>query len=261
MAGWHGTRMGSTEKPKQFLEICGKPILLWSVEAFRRNPRVDAVLILTPQEWIPYTSELLAEAVPDVGAATPDTPGPRATVPSPFPLHLVAGGPSRTDTLLNGIRFLDEHDLLDEETCLLTHDAVRPLVTDQIIDANIDCVLAGGTCTTAVPATDTLLHTTGSVGDASATSAASASSGTPLLIDHIPDRSQYYLAQTPQSFRAQRFLEIWETLTETERAVLTDASKVFVLKGEPVTIVPGHPSNLKITYAGDLAVAETWMAL
>ncbi|WP_027869638.1 2-C-methyl-D-erythritol 4-phosphate cytidylyltransferase [Eubacterium sp. AB3007] len=254
MAGGQGTRMGNTEKPKQFLEICGKPILLWSVEAFRRNPRVDAVLVLTPREWIPYTRELLE-------AATPDNSCPRNTDSSLCPLHLVAGGPTRTDTLLNGIRFLKAQGLLDEGTCLLTHDAVRPLVTDQIIDANIDCVLAGGTCTTAVPATDTLLHTTGSVGDASATSAASASSGTPLLIDHIPDRSQYYLAQTPQSFRAQRFLEIWETLTETERAVLTDASKVFVLKGEPVTIVPGHPSNLKITYAGDLAVAETWMAL
>jgi 2-C-methyl-D-erythritol 4-phosphate cytidylyltransferase len=250
MAGGQGTRMGDTGKPKQFLEIGGKTILLRSVEAFYRNPRVDSVLILTPVEWVDYTQKLLDEALP--GAATQLTPVAGGNVVPKTDdvaggrsVTVVAGGSTRNETLMNGIRFLEQSGLLDEDTCLLTHDAVRPLVTDAIIDANIDCVLAGDMCTTAVPATDTLLHT----------------AGEPLVIDSVPNRAEYYMAQTPQSFQAMRFLRLYQELTEDERQILTDATKVFTLKGQPVSIVRGDSANMKITYAEDLAMAEALLSL
>jgi 2-C-methyl-D-erythritol 4-phosphate cytidylyltransferase len=225
-------------------------------------------------EWVDYTQKLLDEALP--GAATQLTPvaggnvvpktddvaggngapktdevaggngAPKTDdVAGGRSVTVVAGGSTRNETLMNGIRFLEQSGLLDEDTCLLTHDAVRPLVTDAIIDANIDCVLAGDMCTTAVPATDTLLHT----------------AGEPLVIDSVPNRAEYYMAQTPQSFQAMRFLRLYQELTEDERQILTDATKVFTLKGQPVSIVRGDSANMKITYAEDLAMAEALLSL
>ena len=65
-----------------------------------------------------------------------------------------------------------------------------------------------------------------------------------------------YQGQTPQSFRAKRLREIYQSLTEEEREILTDACKICVQKNEPVHLVEGDVSNIKITYPHDLRVAE-----
>ena len=65
-----------------------------------------------------------------------------------------------------------------------------------------------------------------------------------------------YQGQTPQSFKAKKLREVYESLTEEEREVLTDACKIYVLKNEPVHLVEGEVSNIKITYPHDLRVAE-----
>ena len=65
-----------------------------------------------------------------------------------------------------------------------------------------------------------------------------------------------YQGQTPQSFKAKRLREIYQSLTEKEREILTDACKIYVLKNEPVHLVEGDVSNIKITYPHDLRVAE-----
>ena len=76
------------------------------------------------------------------------------------------------------------------------------------------------------------------------------------FISNIPERKTMYQGQTPQSFRAKRLREIYQSLTEEEREILTDACKICVLKNEPVHLVEGDVSNIKITYPHDLRVAE-----
>ena len=75
-------------------------------------------------------------------------------------------------------------------------------------------------------------------------------------IDSIPVRSEMYQGQTPQSFRAKTLKELYESLTEDEKEILTDACKILVLKGHDVRLVEGEVSNMKITYPYDLKVAE-----
>ena len=75
------------------------------------------------------------------------------------------------------------------------------------------------------------------------------------FISNIPERKMMYQGQTPQSFKAKRLREIYESLTEKEREILTDACKIYVLKNEPVHLVEGDVSNIKITYPHDLRVA------
>ena len=222
LAGGIGSRMGNTDKPKQYLNIGRKPIIVHTVEKFIINDKIDKVIVLCPAQWLNYTRDLLSKFLP----------GNQVVV--------IEGGSTRNGTIMNAISYMEENDGLDDETVIVTHDAVRPFVTYRIIEENIALAQEGYACDTVVPATDTIVESQdGSV------------------ISLIPDRSKYYQGQTPQSFRAKRFKELFSSLGDEEKAVLTDAAKVFVVKGDPVRLVTGETFNIKVTYPYDLQLAET----
>ena len=77
------------------------------------------------------------------------------------------------------------------------------------------------------------------------------------VISAIPDRSKMYQGQTPQSFNALKLKNIYNALTDEEKDILTDAAKIFVMKGEKVALVQGETYNMKITYPYDLRVAKS----
>ena len=225
LAGGSGSRMGVTALPKQFLPLGGKPVLIHTLEPFLRIPQIDAVFVLTPPDWIGYTREQLCAHLPDAD------------------VQVIAGGATRNDTLLCAIRYLCEKYPVDEQTILLTHDAVRPFVTDKMIEDNIAAVREDGACDTVIPATDTIVRST---------------DGT--YIADIPTRSELYQGQTPQSFRLLELRRTVESLTPEETESLTDACKIYTVRGKKVRLVAGSPSNMKITYAEDLPLAEAILA-
>ncbi len=215
-AGGIGSRMGA-DKPKQYIEIGGKAIILHTAEKFINNSRTDKVIVLVPEDWVDYTKRIFKDT--DV--------------------IVIPGGDTRNETLMRAIDYIETTDGLTEETYLLTHDAVRPFVTDDIINANIDAMLTFGATGTVIPATDTVF-----------------SSDNGEVIDSIPDRSKLYQAQTPQCFGALKLRELYEGLSDEEKDILTDGCKIYLLKGHEVHLVKGHVSNIKITYPHDLIVAE-----
>ena len=111
---------------------------------------------------------------------------------------------------------------------------------DRIIEENIKYAQEYGACDTVVPATDTIVKSMDNE-----------------IISEIPDRSKMYQGQTPQSFKIKKLKSLYEGLSEEEKTILTDAAKIFVIKGEKVHLVEGEVSNTKITYPYDLRVAET----
>lgn len=221
LAGGSGSRMGATALPKQFLPLGGKPVLIHSLEPFLHISQIDAVFVLTPPEWTDYTREQLRAFLPDAA------------------VDVTAGGATRNDTLLCAIRYVCAHYPVDEETILLTHDAVRPFVTTRMIEENIAAVREFGACDTVIPATDTIVHSTDGA-----------------FISDIPPRSELYQGQTPQSFRLLELQRTVESLTSEETGSLTDACKIYAVRGKKVRLVAGSPSNIKITYADDLPLAE-----
>ena len=221
VAGGKGTRMGNTEKPKQFLELAGKPVLIHTAERFAQFAEFEEILILTPEAWIGYTEEQLEKYLP--GSC----------------IHVLAGGATRNETVMNGVRYIEEAGNLTEDTVIVTHDCVRPLVTERIIQENIEGGLKYTACNTVVPATDTIMVSKD--GD---------------TICEVPDRAYLYQSQTPQTFKAKQLKECYERLSEGEKERLTDACKIMVLSGVPVHMIQGDAANIKITYAQDLRVAE-----
>lgn len=223
LAGGVGARMGNVEKPKQFMEIGSKPIVIHTLEKFIVHPGFDRVLVLSPKQWMRYTQDLIRKYIPGTEQAV-----------------VLEGGDTRNETIMNAIDYLEQQELLDDETVIVTHDSVRPFVTHRILEENIKAARQFGACDTVIPASDTIVQ-----------------SVSHEIISDIPDRSMMYQGQTPQSFRAKKLKCVYESLTPQEKKILTDACKILVMKGEEVHIVQGEVYNIKITYPYDLKVAES----
>lgn len=223
LAGGKGTRMGNVEKPKQFMEVGGKPIIIHTIEKFVVCQEFDKILVLSPKQWINHTQDLIKKFIPSCDNVI-----------------VLEGGSTRNETIMNAIKYIDEQGCLDEETIIVTHDSVRPFVTHRILEENVKYAKEYGACDTVIPATDTIVESTNNE-----------------FITEIPDRSKMYQGQTPQTFKAYMLRELYNSLTEDEKTVLTDACKILVLKGEKIHLVDGEVFNIKITYPYDLRVAES----
>lgn len=222
LAGGVGSRMGNVGKPKQYLLIGDKPILIHTVEKFYMQSEFEKVLVLCPSEWLNHTRNLIKKYIRDTERVV-----------------VLTGGETRNETIMNAIDYIESEGNLDEETIIVTHDSVRPFVTQRILEENIRYAKEYGACDTAVAATDTIVCSEDN-----------------QTISEIPERRKMYQGQTPQTFQALKLKNLYQVLSAEEKALLTDAAKIFVMKGEKVHIVDGEVFNIKITYPYDLRVAE-----
>ncbi len=121
---------------KQFLPLCGKPVLVHSIEALQQHPLIEAVILALPASRIGYVKNNIVQryALKDI--------------------HLVAGGESRQKSVLHALRALPE-----KTTHIVVHDAVRPCVTFDVTDRVIQAAKRHGAAIAAIPVTDTLKRT------------------------------------------------------------------------------------------------------
>ena len=267
VAGGIGSRMGCKDKPKQFMLLDGKPIIIRTIERFCGIDELREIIVLCPAEWVAYTEDLVREYLPECAddeTTMSDSIDKKSLagdsdLSSIGRITVIPGGDTRNETIMCAIDHIDKCGDLDEDTVIVTHDSVRPFVTEEIIKKNIAYALGKAgedsdsgenarivttdsrirACTTAIPATDTILV-----------------SRDGESISEIPDRTQMYQCQTPQTFPALKLRRLYESLSDEERDVLTDAARIFLMKGEKVHLIDGDISNIKITYPYDMIVAE-----
>ncbi len=222
LAGGIGSRMGNVSKPKQFLKINNKPIIIHTLEKFCLDDSFEKIIVLCPGEWVEYTEQLVEEFI-----------GNRDRV------IVIEGGNSRNETIMNSISYIENNYELADDDIIVTHDSVRPFITDRIIKENIMAAQEYGACDTVFGSTDTIVV-----------------SEDRKTISDIPDRTTMYQGQTPQSFKIKKLKELYMELGDEEKSILTDAAKIFVINGCPVGLVEGEETNIKITYQYDIRVAE-----
>lgn len=221
LAGGSGTRMGKTDLPKQFLSLGGRPIIVHTIEQFLISPVIEKIIVAVPENWISYTKDIVEKYCNDEK------------------IIIIEGGKDRNGTVMNICRYIEANFKTTKDTVLVTHDAVRPFITQRIIKDNVEGCLKYGATDTVVPAFDTIVE-----------------SKNGEIISNIPVRSEMYQGQTPQSFKLKEFIKINESLTEEEKAILTDACKVYVMKNKEVGLVMGETFNIKITTKHDLKMAN-----
>jgi 2-C-methyl-D-erythritol 4-phosphate cytidylyltransferase / 2-C-methyl-D-erythritol 2,4-cyclodiphosphate synthase len=207
-AGGRGARFGG-DRPKQLLLLRGRPILQHSVETFLNHPRITEVIV----------------ALPDDLALSP----PAYLRSGAKPLHVVAGGARRQDSVGNAFARVAPH-----ADVVVIHDAARPLVTGAVIDRTIDAALQDGAAIAAVRAHDTVKR-----------------AGADGLIAATLRRDEIFLAQTPQAFRIDVLRDALRLSVEA-----TDEATLAEKAGHKVRLVEGDPLNLKITTREDLTAAE-----
>lgn len=217
LAGGSGRRVGG-DCPKQFLQVGGKTVLELSIEAFHRNSRIDGIAVVTRADCLDRVRDIVRR-------------GGYAKVE-----HVVAGGRERHLSTLAALELYG-----GEDDCLLIHDAVRPLVSQRIIDDCIDALDTADAVDVAVPATDTII----------------AVDDNGHIVD-IPPRQTLRNVQTPQAFRARRLREAFRlALADSSFVPTDDCSVVFrYLPQCPIKVVEGDTANIKITYKEDLEKVE-----
>ena len=222
VAGGVGSRMGNSAVPKQFLEVAKKPIIIHTIEKFLVSADIDYVVVGVHPDWIDYMEDLL-----------------RKYLSKEHRVAVTPGGAHRNDTIRKIIEKADELWEIDDNTIFVTHDAVRPFVTLKIIEENVKAAEKCGVCDTVIAATDTIVR----------------SSNNESITD-IPVRNEMYQGQTPQSFKYGLFKEVYESMSEEELNIVTDACKMFFLRNHEVHLVEGSVLNFKITYPFDLKMAK-----
>jgi 2-C-methyl-D-erythritol 4-phosphate cytidylyltransferase / 2-C-methyl-D-erythritol 2,4-cyclodiphosphate synthase len=216
-AGGRGRRLGGSV-PKQALELRGRPMLQWSVDALLDSGRVHDLVVVVPPDWLATPPAYLAR------------PGVR----------VVAGGARRQDSVANGF---DAVSAASE--VVLIHDAARPFVSQAMIADVIDAAAQTGAAIVAVPARDTVKW-------APARGAGEADGG--RLIERTLPRESIHLAQTPQAFRREVLRDAVALGRQGVEA--TDEAALAEQAGHPVRLVDGSARNMKVTTAEDLVIAE-----
>ena len=214
-AGGVGTRMRTKDKPKQFLSVCGKPIIVHTIELFQYHPYIDGIVVVCVEDWIPYMEELKFRFRLDkIG-------------------KIVPGGETGQMSIYNGLKAAEEVYGVDDNIVLI-HDGVRPLINEQIITDNIECVKKNGAAITSAPAKETfvLIDDEGRVAD-------------------IPSRDHSRIAKAPQSFYLKDILEAQEWAIGNGNTSMIDSCTLMSAYGKKLALIDGPTENIKITTPDD----------
>lgn len=241
-AGGTGKRMNTHGVPKQFLELYGKPIIVYTLEKFENHDEIDGIVISCLKDYIPKMWKLCSKFhITKVQAIVP-------------------GGETGQESIYHGLCKIDE--LYPDNAVVLVHDGVRPLVDPMTITKAIACVREHGSAITVTPATETIIikrtgeeaageaeeeMTGGASGAGAGERTAAAKAGGADELGEILDRSACEVAKAPQCFYVSDLLEVHERARKEGREDFIDSASLMRHYGHKLYSVEGRTENIKIT--------------
>lgn len=230
IAGGVGARMGQ-DIPKQFINVHDKPVIVYTLEAFQRHPDIDAIEVVCLDGW----HEVLKAYARQFGISKLE--------------NIVSGGKNGQESIRNGIFDINKRYNSDNDIVLI-HDAIRPMVSDDVIDDNIRVCRKYGNAITVVPCTAAMLKTYDSLS----------------TVEQVP-RDNLKITQTPQAFYIK---DIVEAHNEAIRKGITNSvasCTMYIELGRKLYMSRGSEKNLKLTTSEDIdifkallsAKKEAWM--
>ena len=218
LAGGVGKRMG-LEVPKQFIEVAGKPIIVYSIENFQRNDQIDRIVVVCVKEWIKDVEHLVEK----------------------YNLSkvewIIEGGATCHDSIRNGVFFLK--DKIEVDDYIIVHDAVRPILPQKAIDEVLRVAYKKGNASSSIACHPPIVYTEDFV------------SG----ITDI-DREHIMLTASPQAYNYALALKCYEIAEHEKRHDFTFTSSLLIHCNERVYFAKGTTSNIKITKKEDIALFE-----
>lgn len=215
-AGGTGKRMNSRSKPKQFLEMHGKPIIIYTLEHFEYHEEIDNIVVVCLEYWINELQGMLSRY--GIQKVT----------------KIVSGGETGHDSIYYGLKAMD--GLAKEDDIVLIHDGVRPLINADLITENIKTVKKYGNAITVEASRESIVR-----------------SKDGYTICEVPPRAQMYTAKAPQSFLFGDIVKLYEKAEEDQLKTI-DPSHLCGIFDVPMHIVMSTKNNLKITEPADYYV-------
>lgn len=213
-AGGVGSRMHAKSKPKQFLTIHEKPIIIYTLEKFENHKDIDAIVIACVEEWITYLKELVSKY--NIKKVQ----------------EIVPGGQTGQLSIYHGL-IAAEKISNDKKTIVLIHDGVRPLIVEKTISDNISSVKKYGSAITCVKVKETVMVVSNN------------------SIDSIPNRENSRLARAPQSFYLDEIMNVHKKSLSENRTDFIDSCSMMQHYGNKLYLVDGPEENIKITTPED----------
>ena len=219
-AGGVGSRMNTVSRPKQFLELNGKPIIIYTLELFDNHPDIDGIVVACIKDWIPFLEKMIKKF--EINKV----------------VKIVSGGKSGQESIYNGLCAAEDFtkSKCDDASMVLIHDGVRPLITENTITDNIAKVKECGSCITCVPSIETVVvnQLDGNLS--------------------IPKRSDCLIARAPQSFYLRDILAAHRKSHEENLPDFIDSCSMMSHYGFKLGLVMGPMENIKITTPTDYFV-------
>ena len=215
-AGGTGQRMNTRSKPKQFLEMHGKPIIIYTLEHFEYHPEVDEIYVVCLESWIHELKGLLKRyGITKVK-------------------KIVPGGETGHDSIYLGLECMKDN--VSKDDIILIHDGVRPLVNEELISQNIQMVRTHGNAITAEAARESVVQSMDGE-----------------VITDVPARAQMYTAKAPQSFYYGDILSLYERAQQDGKKSI-DSAHLCHIYGVQTYLIKSTPNNIKITDPADYYV-------
>ena len=223
-AGGVGRRMGASARPKQFLELGGRPIIDYTIAHFAEHPQLTGVVVACLRPWIPYLQQVLSRH--------------RYRVP----VAVVPGGATGYESIFRGLDHLRSRHPGDGEAIVLVHDGVRPLVDAQTISACIESVRTRGCTATVAPAIETI-----------------ALADEHGVISQVIPRAKVSLARAPQAFRLEELYDAHLRAREDGIGEFIDSVSLMTHYGHRIYTVEGPAENIKVTTPMDYYAFKGYM--
>ena len=213
-AGGTGQRMNAGTIPKQFLEMHGKPILIYTLEQFDDHDDIDGIIVVCLEEWISRLKKMLKKF---------DITKVKAIVP---------GGATGQDSIYQGLRAARQY--YQDQDIVLVHDGVRPLIDSDTISKAIRCTEANGNAITVSPVVETITVDNSDV-----------------LINEIVERSRCMVARAPQCFHLGDLFAAHTQARSENLLYFIDSACLMKHYGHVLHWISGPDSNIKITTPTD----------
>ena len=216
MMGGSGTRFGA-DKPKQYIEVGGRPIFSYILEGYNRLPDVDKIIIVSHADWIPYVQEIAQQIGADKLC------------------NVVPGGGTRSESVKNGLKAAADFSRSDD--VILIHDATHPYVDAAGVSEVIEGVKEYGGATLAQFNYDTVYRMDDD-----------------HILTNIEPRFNIVAGASPEAFTFGRIYDIYMNSPQEELEQMTSAGAIALAHGIRMKVVRANVLNLKITYADDMTL-------
>lgn len=209
-AGGVGQRMNSTALPKQFLLVKETPIIVHTINHFQKCNLIDGIIVVCVETHI----DLMRNLSKDYNLTKI--------------IEIIPGGSNGQESIFNGLKYLKNINVMDDDIVLI-HDGVRPLIDEETIRRNINCVKNKGNCVTTAKSVETVLI-----------------SENDKIINTV-DRSKCYLGRAPQSFYFSDIYLAHEKARQDGKLDFIDSAMLMQHYGHKLYTIDGPQSNIKIT--------------